>query len=220
MKEIAYGAFPLQPSREAQRNRERPGVLHNYGSSIFSIRFMYPKELRRRDAALWAWETFGGLGGRTRRGFGAILREGGRRLDDVESELSNYRRIRIAGVPSLHRARFVAAIRLWPSAVKPGRRVLVVFDSSGPRLWQESSAAGFEKAGGTQSMAGAGRDPAAHWLSRALAQKPVVTVSRFPERASACRSSFISRLPSGKCGIRTSSPFSSSRGAPTGSPRP
>ena len=25
------------------------------------------------EAALWAWETFGGIGGRTRRGFGALM---------------------------------------------------------------------------------------------------------------------------------------------------
>jgi CRISPR-associated protein Cmr1 len=114
MREIAYGAFPLQPSREAQEAGDRPWVLFDYGNSTFSLAFTYPEELRRDvEAALWAWENFGGLGGRTRRGFGAISRVGAQRtLSDIESELSKYKgNPRIAEVPSLYQARFATESR-------------------------------------------------------------------------------------------------------------
>jgi CRISPR-associated protein Cmr1 len=120
MKEIAYGAFPLQPSREAQRTKARPGVLFDYGNATFSLSFTYPEAVRQDvEAALWAWETFGGLGGRTRRGFGAIQRAGVERTDRFESELSEYSaNPRIAGVPSLHQARFATASRPSTTALE------------------------------------------------------------------------------------------------------
>ncbi|MDW8305413.1 MAG: type III-B CRISPR module RAMP protein Cmr1 [Acidobacteriota bacterium] len=66
---IAYAAFPLQPSREQteqQLNKVLSGVK-------FKLHISFPEEIRCDiEAALWAWETFGGVGARTRRGFGAI----------------------------------------------------------------------------------------------------------------------------------------------------
>ena len=59
----SYGAFPLFVHPE---NTLQKGVS-------FKLRISYL--LSNQDdveAALWAWETFGGLGGRTRRGFGAL----------------------------------------------------------------------------------------------------------------------------------------------------
>jgi len=52
----------------------------------FTLTIGYPKEeLLEREirAALWAWETFGGVGARTRRGFGAIRlhKENGKSVD-------------------------------------------------------------------------------------------------------------------------------------------
>ncbi len=67
----AYAAFPLQPKREeAYVGMELPGV---YLDVEFTLHITFP-EKRRQDveAALWAWETFGGVGARTRRGFGAL----------------------------------------------------------------------------------------------------------------------------------------------------
>lgn len=85
-EKIAYAAFPLQLTDDEI----------NQGFSIneiqtrveFSIEISYPKEVcienydknfnlkmdakKDVEAALWAWETFGGIGGRTRRGFGAL----------------------------------------------------------------------------------------------------------------------------------------------------
>ena len=59
----SYGAFPLfsQPGKTLQEK------------VIFKIALMFPQDSRIDiEAALWAWEAFGGVGARTRRGFGAI----------------------------------------------------------------------------------------------------------------------------------------------------
>ncbi len=67
-----YAAFPLQPDRDELKKRE-PHVPDVRKGVSFSLTISFP-EGRRKDveAALWAWETFGGLGARTRRGFGAL----------------------------------------------------------------------------------------------------------------------------------------------------
>lgn len=68
---IAYAAFALQPSREEQRAGVMPKKVRE--KVEFEVELSFPEDLRSEvEAALWAWETFGGIGGRTRRGFGAI----------------------------------------------------------------------------------------------------------------------------------------------------
>jgi CRISPR-associated protein Cmr1 len=68
---IAYVAFALQPSREEQRVGVMPKKVRE--NVEFEMELSFPEDLRREvEAVLWAWETFGGIGGRTRRGFGAI----------------------------------------------------------------------------------------------------------------------------------------------------
>jgi CRISPR-associated protein Cmr1 len=80
-----YAAFPLLPDKEERRN---PGwVSKNIWCDIeFTVQLKYQKEIdvaienetfvidvgAEIHAALWAWETFGGIGARTRRGFGAL----------------------------------------------------------------------------------------------------------------------------------------------------
>lgn len=66
-----YAAFPLQPKKEEARpGMKLPGV---YWDVSFELVITFPEELRQEvEAALWAWETFGGVGARTRRGFGAL----------------------------------------------------------------------------------------------------------------------------------------------------
>lgn len=67
----AYAAFPLQPSREETYKDAKTKTVQ-VGIS-FELTISYPKEARDDvEAALWAWETFGGIGARTRRGFGAL----------------------------------------------------------------------------------------------------------------------------------------------------
>jgi len=67
----SYAAFPLQPKKEdaivgMETLAVRVGVE-------FALEITYPKSIEKDvQAALWAWETFGGIGGRTRRGFGAL----------------------------------------------------------------------------------------------------------------------------------------------------
>jgi CRISPR-associated protein Cmr1 len=59
-----YAAFPLREKGDA-------AVLEGV---TFSVRLTYPEQLRDEvESALWGWETFGGVGARTRRGFGALV---------------------------------------------------------------------------------------------------------------------------------------------------
>lgn len=58
----SYVAFPL--------NESKGTVLDGVS---FQLRITYPDACKKDvEAALWAWETFGGIGARTRRGFGAL----------------------------------------------------------------------------------------------------------------------------------------------------
>lgn len=77
----AYAAFPLQPSDAELKSRIPKKQLEREVTPDirFVLTISYPAgESIAQDieAALWAWETFGGIGARTRRGFGAIQRGG------------------------------------------------------------------------------------------------------------------------------------------------
>ncbi|NTW00341.1 MAG: type III-B CRISPR module RAMP protein Cmr1 [Oscillochloris sp.] len=66
-----YAAFPLQPPQKEQV----PGmeITPVWLNVTFTLVITYPADQRVAvEAALWAWETFGGIGARTRRGFGAL----------------------------------------------------------------------------------------------------------------------------------------------------
>lgn len=76
-RDLQYAAFPLQDGDKGVSS----GIK-------FTLCISYPKKIECQDnnckeralqdvaaeieAALWAWETFGGIGARTRRGFGAL----------------------------------------------------------------------------------------------------------------------------------------------------
>ncbi len=66
-----YAAFPLQPTDDDIRNN---APLKNIQKDVtFNVTISFPTEYKTEiEAALWAWETFGGIGARTRRGFGAL----------------------------------------------------------------------------------------------------------------------------------------------------
>lgn len=70
---IAYVAFPLQLTTEELREDKNLPMREIKVGVEFTLEISFP-EAHRKDveSALWAWETFGGIGGRTRRGFGAI----------------------------------------------------------------------------------------------------------------------------------------------------
>ena len=99
---IAYGAFPLSPSDADNRNgHSAMGTLHDLGSAgTFDLRW----QCNRDDAdELWlavsAWVAFGGLGGRTTRGFGQLTPAGeSSHLLDAEGVLE---RVRAKGKPPL-----------------------------------------------------------------------------------------------------------------------
>lgn len=118
-EDLAYGAFPLQPSSEFQKVRADPGVLYDYGNQEFEIEFIYLKSVEDDvRAALWAWETFGGLGARTRRGFGAIERVGAAStIEEIRARLQVLRRNNvIEDLPSLAGARLELAPRVEPKS--------------------------------------------------------------------------------------------------------
>ncbi len=66
-----YAGFPLQPEQgQARIGMETKSVQADI---MFTLTVLFPEQYKTEVmAALWAWETFGGLGARTRRGFGAL----------------------------------------------------------------------------------------------------------------------------------------------------
>jgi CRISPR-associated protein Cmr1 len=76
-----YISFPLQPEQEAIQNwgehieSHISPVLANVSFRLYLSYQLSSEEDSLRtevEAAIWAWENFGGVGGRTRRGFGAL----------------------------------------------------------------------------------------------------------------------------------------------------
>jgi len=104
MRDLAYATFPLQPKDKSSKNRIPAGILHDYGDAEFSVSLKYPTVSKKDvEMALWAWETFGGLGARTRRGFGAIERsDKPSTIGEIRSKLKELKQIAaIPDVPSL-----------------------------------------------------------------------------------------------------------------------
>ncbi len=63
-EKLAYAAFPLEKELNSVTRKVQ-----------FTLTISFPRQKEIEDdmnAALWAWETFGGIGARTRRGFGAL----------------------------------------------------------------------------------------------------------------------------------------------------
>lgn len=97
----AYGAFPLQAAREA--TLKDPGRLTRLsGDTRLVLTFTNLSETQKRGVqhAIQAWLMFGGLGGRTRRGFGAVHPVGSQNPAQVLRALQQGLENR-AGVPSL-----------------------------------------------------------------------------------------------------------------------
>jgi CRISPR-associated protein Cmr1 len=187
MKELAYGAFPLQPSRDAQRSKAQPGTLFDHGSSKFSLRFTYPEVLRKDvEAALWAWETFGGLGGRTRRGFGAIQRADVEGTAGIEPKLSSFTaHPRIAGVPSLRHARFATARRSCTTSLNAWVEGLGLLQSirQGEYFGRNERPKNSKKPAGRSLWPEPDEIRSLTGKSAPLHKNPVVQVSRFPRAA-------------------------------------
>jgi CRISPR-associated protein Cmr1 len=114
------GASPVVVEVEVLKEREKAdhqnarGVQRDLGSPtrgkggsapveegvVFRLRLRFPERVKNLnlaeelEAALWAWETFGGIGARTRRGFGALLREGASppTEEEIRERLGRYSR--------------------------------------------------------------------------------------------------------------------------------
>jgi CRISPR-associated protein Cmr1 len=72
-----YAVFPLRPSNDDLRQKEQRQIEEEMKRVQHNIQFTLKitfSQAHEADiqAALWAWETFGGIGARTRRGFGAL----------------------------------------------------------------------------------------------------------------------------------------------------
>ncbi len=68
-----YAAFPMEDNPQPLRNKVQFSLKLRYETEVqYGKAEILLKVKPEIDAALWAWETFGGIGGRTRRGFGAI----------------------------------------------------------------------------------------------------------------------------------------------------
>ncbi len=84
----AYVAFPLQPERntlDRATSRDEVEVKTVRNNVSFTLKVSFAERWEREvEAAFWAWETFGGLGARTRRGAGALQLIGGDNLKDTE----------------------------------------------------------------------------------------------------------------------------------------
>lgn len=81
----SYAAFPLQPQKtENKQIGWKSKVVRS--RVMFTMKISYPAD-KETDilAALWAWETFGGIGARTRKGFGAVRQDGGDLPADARS---------------------------------------------------------------------------------------------------------------------------------------
>ncbi|MCA0352078.1 MAG: type III-B CRISPR module RAMP protein Cmr1 [Chloroflexi bacterium] len=74
-----YAVFPLQPTteeaQEIKDNKQDKRIKKLTHNIHFDLEITYHESFELEiQSALWAWETFGGVGGRTRRGFGSIKR--------------------------------------------------------------------------------------------------------------------------------------------------
>lgn len=84
-----YAAFPLLPDQiELKKPQAQIHIQDVLENASFRLTLSFPQDNQKDiEAALWAWETFGGLGARTRRGFGALhlLKIDGADYDDLPS---------------------------------------------------------------------------------------------------------------------------------------
>ncbi len=97
----SYAAFPLRPEEDKgkppnlgtkpkQKLNERTtaSLLKN---TTFNVEIAYPQIFAREiEAALWAWENFGGVGARTRRGFGAFELSSTLQTENLQAQFDSH----------------------------------------------------------------------------------------------------------------------------------
>jgi CRISPR-associated protein Cmr1 len=76
---LGYVVFPLQPPRDEltrAKKKEDISLKTIQEDIVFTLTISFAVKWKDEiQAALWAWETFGGIGARTRRGFGSLQLE-------------------------------------------------------------------------------------------------------------------------------------------------
>ena len=87
-----YAAFPLQPKSEEMNIGWKSKPL------LTKVRFIltltYPQQKAKEvEAAVWAWELLGGVGARTRRGFGAIHLVNGNELIRLSESVNSVKEV-------------------------------------------------------------------------------------------------------------------------------
>jgi CRISPR-associated protein Cmr1 len=153
MYDVAYGAFPLQPGTQYKGNDTKAGTLTRL-EGTFTLELTVPPEFEEevRDAVT-AWLLFGGIGGRTRRGFGTL------RPDlpvEVKTFLDKFKEEKtLSLVPSLHNAKFklrpaefdkpdeawkkaLERLRSFRQGIGTGRKNGTGNDQPGRSLWPEA----------------------------------------------------------------------------------
>ena len=113
----AYGAFPLQPARDA--SDKTPGRLTRLAGDtrlILTFTGLTDEQKKGVQRAVNAWLMFGGLGGRTRRGFGAVHPVGSQSPTALLSELKQGL-VNRAQIPSLVGAEVVVRPVGQPTAL-------------------------------------------------------------------------------------------------------
>ncbi len=134
----SYVAFPLREEHDQNGSITKPAGSV-WRDVEFELSITFPERLREDvEAALWAWETFGGVGARTRRGFGALqlLEVNGQEIplphpDNMDRDIRQRLHQHMAGqrwpdgVPHLHpqmplvvTKRFQSADQAWRNLFK------------------------------------------------------------------------------------------------------
>jgi CRISPR-associated protein Cmr1 len=179
--DLAYGAFSLQPAQGAPPDARSPGELSVLEGTTKLELVLDPRveddDINGVVAAVNTWLAFGGVGGRTRRGFGAVA-SGNISLNRMRG-MTPVCEARIDQLPSLAGAH----LRMSPfrssaiDALRFGLNKLRTF-RQGPNLGRN--------AGQEANRPGRSRWPEAdyiRWLTRAsspMHAKPVLQVSKMP----------------------------------------
>lgn len=176
---VAYGAFPLKPE---QGSNAAPGKLHDFGKSTFTLTIRCPSGQREAvEEAILAWTTFGGLGGRTRRGFGALENVQRANPADLLRRLND--RPALGGVPSLSRARLEVSTRDWSTPHEAWSLGLSALQD-----FRQGEGTGRNRRAADSSRPGRSRWPEPdhirrHFRQHAAGHEPTHTVQKFPRAA-------------------------------------
>lgn len=134
----SYASFPLQPE---QKDLDKHGLktpLKTLRANVkFDLEITFPWP-NRMDliATLWAWETFGGVGGRTRRGFGA-LRLTGIQVNSKAIDIAPFVAATPADVPAFIDKYLQRFLKQFPPGVSsvPHLRSRDFLVSKGGEIW-------------------------------------------------------------------------------------